>query len=180
MKLKGISEPQLRHVHCNHWRAGKDMCHHENLIWSSDPKWNLYFLLFNGRSSTQTFQWHHKWRLKLWRTVKQFTFTPTDSKQQHGMLAKAGCQEMKVSHLWQLETKYHHWQRKVVLFLCFFLEALEEKKLDYSNGNFNLKSIQSHFLINYSNHRKKSIISTQQSAARGTLCCEKCGLTAEH
>lgn len=109
MKLKSISEPKLRHVHCNHWSAGKDLCDHKNLIWSSDPKWNLCFLLFNGRSSTQTLQWHHKLRLKLWRTVKQFTFTPTDSKQQQGMFAKAACQEMKVLHLWQLETKYQHW-----------------------------------------------------------------------
>jgi len=47
----------------------------------------------------------------------------------------------------------------VFLFLCFFLEALKEKKLDYSIGNFNLNPFQPHFLNIYSNHRKKFIIS---------------------
>lgn len=45
----------------------------------------------------------------------------------------------------------------VFLFLWFFLEALKEKKLDYSTGNFNLTPFQPHFLIIYSNHRKNPL-----------------------
>ena len=97
---------------------------------------------------------NYKW---LWNS---FTFTPVDSKPQHVMYSKAGCQEMKVSQLWQLETKYHHWMIKKVFFgvflWFFFLEALKEKKLDYSTGNFSLNPFQPHFLTIYSNHKNSS------------------------
>lgn len=69
------------------------------------------------------------------------------------MYSKAGCQEMKVSQFWLLETKYHHWMIKKGFFCVyffvgfFFLEALKEKKLDYSTGNFNQNPFQPHFLI---------------------------------
>lgn len=84
---------------------------------------------------------NYRW---LWNS---FTFTPVDSKPQHVMYSKAGCQEMKVSQLWQLETKYHHWMIKkgFFCFFVFFLEALKEKKLDYSTGNFNLNPFHPHF-----------------------------------
>lgn len=135
------------------------LCDYENFIWSFIPNWKLVLFLMEKAaikcSDDITNEGeNYKW---LWNS---FTFTPVDSKPQHVMYSKAGCQEMKVSQLWQLETKYHHWMIKKGFFCVFlwffFLEALKEKKLDYSTGNFSLNPFQPHFLTIYSNHKNSS------------------------
>lgn len=67
MKHKGISEPQLRHVHWKH--RCRDLYDSENLKFQSKVK--LFCLLFfHGRSRTHPFQWHHKWRLTIKKVMK--------------------------------------------------------------------------------------------------------------
>lgn len=159
MKQIAISELQLGYVHYNHWGAGKDLCAHENLIWSSDPKWN-FSVFFHERRRSQIFQWHHKWRLTIkkaikdWETVYIYTcwFKTTAWNVCKGWMSRDERFEFvivgnQVSSL---------IKKGDFLFLFFFpLESLKEKKKDYSTGNFNLKFMQPHFLITCYNQMKK-------------------------
>lgn len=62
------------------------------------------------------------------------------------MYSKAGCQRDEGFAVVTVGNQVSPLNDKegVFLFLCFFLEALKEKKLDYSSGNFNLNPFQPH------------------------------------
>lgn len=125
----------------------RTLCDYENFIWSFIPNWKLVLFLMEKAaikcSDDITNEGeNYKW---LWNS---FTFTPVDSKPQHVMYSKAGCQEMKVSQLWQLETKYHHWMIKkgfFCVFLCFFPGSFKRKKAGLFNWQFQSEPLSAPF-----------------------------------